>query len=252
MSGVSGVSQTQPKNIKAVYEDEAAKNVSIDNFLQMMIAQIQNQDPLNPIDDTQYVTQLAQFATMQQMQELAYYSKTNFITSMVGKDVTAAKATLNGVQKTTGTVDKVSLVNSEYLIYVDGKSFTLSEIMEIHPSSVKDDSDSSDGVVTKYGLSLIDSTDTGATVGWDVPTEDEDADAARLRYSVYYSKSDDFDTVSKVKKGTLVGKAKQTGVTEMEIDQLTPGETYYVNVIVMDVAGNEYAYKKQSFTLAKN
>ncbi|MGL6561862.1 flagellar hook capping FlgD N-terminal domain-containing protein [Aeromonas hydrophila] len=30
-------------------------------FLQMMVAQIQNQDPTNPLDGAQYVTQLAQF-----------------------------------------------------------------------------------------------------------------------------------------------------------------------------------------------
>ena len=36
-------------------------------FLQLLVAQLQNQDPLNPMDGTQFVTQLAQFSELEQM-----------------------------------------------------------------------------------------------------------------------------------------------------------------------------------------
>lgn len=36
-------------------------------FLQLMVAQIQNQDPLSPTDSTQFVTQLAQFSSLEQL-----------------------------------------------------------------------------------------------------------------------------------------------------------------------------------------
>ena len=51
----------------AVFTDEKSNGVSVDDFLNLMVAQLRNQDFMNPVDDTQYVTQLAQFATMQQM-----------------------------------------------------------------------------------------------------------------------------------------------------------------------------------------
>ena len=35
-------------------------------FLQLLVAQLQNQDPLNPVDGTQFVTQLAQFQQLEQ------------------------------------------------------------------------------------------------------------------------------------------------------------------------------------------
>lgn len=38
-----------------------------DLFLKMLVAQMQNQDPFNPQDPTQYITQLAQFTTMEQI-----------------------------------------------------------------------------------------------------------------------------------------------------------------------------------------
>ena len=101
--------------------------------------QLKNQDFMNPVDDTQYVTQLAQFTTMQQMQELAYNAKSTYATSLVGKDVTAAKITVNGDLTTTeGPVEKVSLLDGEYMIFVGGKGFTLDEIMEVKPSSQSD------------------------------------------------------------------------------------------------------------------
>ena len=44
----------------------AAPPVTEDMFLQLLVAQLQNQDPSSPSDSTQFVTQLAQFQTMEQ------------------------------------------------------------------------------------------------------------------------------------------------------------------------------------------
>jgi len=41
-------------------------SVSEDMFLQLLVAQIKNQDPLNPADGTQFLTQLAQFSQLEQ------------------------------------------------------------------------------------------------------------------------------------------------------------------------------------------
>ena len=36
-------------------------------FLQLLVAQLQNQDPLNPTDSTQFVSELAQFSELEQV-----------------------------------------------------------------------------------------------------------------------------------------------------------------------------------------
>ncbi len=41
-----------------------------DDFLKLLIAQMQNQDPMNPMDGTQYAAQLAQFSSLEQLQNL--------------------------------------------------------------------------------------------------------------------------------------------------------------------------------------
>ncbi len=70
-----------------------------DDFLKMMIAQLQNQDPLNPLDGTDFTAQLAQFSSLEQLYNLntqletanLYQSSLNNAqaVSLVGKEVTA-------------------------------------------------------------------------------------------------------------------------------------------------------------------
>ena len=140
-TGTPETEQTGGQSWDAVFTDKADNGVSVDDFLNLMVAQLQNQDFMNPVDDTQYVTQLAQFATMQQMQELATYMKTNYVMSLVGKEVTAARFSVSGeLQKETGRVEKISLVNNEYAVYINGKKFSLQQIMELGASEDKTES----------------------------------------------------------------------------------------------------------------
>ena len=66
-------------------------NVTKDEFLQLLVAQIRNQDPLNPADGTQFLTQLAQFQTLEQSMNM-------------GTDLSAIRSDLDAlVGATTGT-----------------------------------------------------------------------------------------------------------------------------------------------------
>src|ERR1700722_15302882 len=47
--------------------DPTANLANEDTFLQLLVAQIQNQDPTNPTDSIQFVTQLAQFSQLEQL-----------------------------------------------------------------------------------------------------------------------------------------------------------------------------------------
>ena len=87
------------------------------------------------MDDTQYLTQLAQFSSLKAMQELTQYSKTAYATSLVGKEVTASKMGLGGnLETVSGVVTKISLVNNEFGVFIDDQMFSLYQIMEIKPA----------------------------------------------------------------------------------------------------------------------
>lgn len=49
---------------------DASENLGQDDFLQLMLAQLKNQDPTKPLDGQEYLGQLAQFSTVQGLQEL--------------------------------------------------------------------------------------------------------------------------------------------------------------------------------------
>ena len=151
-SGTDGSSGTG-NVIDAVFGDADDKMVSMEDFLTLMVAQLKNQDFMNPVDDTQYVTQLAQISSMQQMEQMAYNAKSTYVTSLVGKYVSAAKFTVSGeLKKSEGLVDKVSLLDEKFVIYVDGEAYDMDEIMEIKTPPVtttpnednKDDKDPGD------------------------------------------------------------------------------------------------------------
>ena len=62
-SATSLTAATQPTNTAAA---STTPNLGQDDFLKLLMAQLQNQDPLQPTDGTQFVTQLAQFTQVQQ------------------------------------------------------------------------------------------------------------------------------------------------------------------------------------------
>ena len=46
---------------------DGAPQVTMDMFLKLLVTQLKNQDPLNPADGTQFLTQLAQFSELEQV-----------------------------------------------------------------------------------------------------------------------------------------------------------------------------------------
>lgn len=126
--------------------------LGVDDFLTLMVAQMQNQDFMDPMDDTQFISQMAQFSTMQEMQRLAAYSESNYAISLVGKTVTASRIDSRGnLDTVTDVVTSISLVDNEYVISVGGKQYTLGQIMSVStaPATKPPDKDDGDGGAEK-------------------------------------------------------------------------------------------------------
>lgn len=74
-------------------------------FLQLLVAQLKNQDPNNPVDGTQFVTQLAQFSSLEQ--ELAMRQDLDSINSTMQTNSGASSTT-----SSTGSTQTGSTTNS--------------------------------------------------------------------------------------------------------------------------------------------
>ena len=84
------------KMYNAVFEDKDESDLSVSDFFNLMITQLTNQDFMNPVDDTQYLAQMAQFSTMQEMMDLCQYSKQNYVMGMLGQEVTVSNTKIGG------------------------------------------------------------------------------------------------------------------------------------------------------------
>ncbi len=79
-------------------ERKTGDNMGKDEFLKILVTQLQNQDPLNPMDDKEFIAQMAQFTSLEQMQNVAKATMTQQATMMIGSYVKAEVIT-DGVQE---------------------------------------------------------------------------------------------------------------------------------------------------------
>ena len=98
-----------------------------DDFLTLLVAQLQHQDPLNPAESTEFTAQLAQFSSLEQLQNIegtlsgfeVYQSTLNNIQSsgFIGKTVTAT-GSMFGVNGGNPDAIRFDLVNDADSVYI--------------------------------------------------------------------------------------------------------------------------------------
>jgi flagellar basal-body rod modification protein FlgD len=109
---------------------EANKELDKDAFLKLLITQMKYQDPLNPVNDKEFLGQMAQFTALEQMVNLnATYAKTQAY-SMIGKNVNGVYTDPVTEENTevSGLVEAVTTKNGETYLLVDGKEISLKTV----------------------------------------------------------------------------------------------------------------------------
>ena len=61
---------TAGANTLTVGKKSSSSDLDKDQFLKLLITQLSNQDPLKPMEDTQFISQMAQFSSLEQMYNL--------------------------------------------------------------------------------------------------------------------------------------------------------------------------------------
>ncbi|MCP1144048.1 flagellar hook assembly protein FlgD [Lysinibacillus endophyticus] len=152
-------------NYKKKEKKTGTSELGKDAFLQILITQLQNQDPTQPMDDKEFISQMAQFSSLEQMQNmttameklLESQQQTQLMnyTTFIGKDVKwhelTDKVDEKGkpiVNEGTGKVKELKFVDGEpVFILEDGKEIKTGNI-----SSVLDGSTSSSDITTENPL----------------------------------------------------------------------------------------------------
>ncbi|MDC7796026.1 flagellar hook assembly protein FlgD [Bacillus altitudinis] len=101
-----------------------------DQFLKILLTQLQNQDPTNPIDDREFVTQLATFSSLEQQMNMnesitqmnqimstfvAHQDPFTTYVGWIGKEVEGKQDD----KDISGIVKSVKNINNEYFLYLE-------------------------------------------------------------------------------------------------------------------------------------
>lgn len=117
---------------KDLFTDDKNDVVTMDSFYKLLVAEMSNQDPLEPTSNTEFISQLASFTSLQAQQDNFAMQKQNYANSLIGQIVTVQGKTKEDL--VTGTVESVSY-GDEVMIKVNDKTYKLSAIKQVHGSA---------------------------------------------------------------------------------------------------------------------
>ena len=105
------------------------------DFLQLLVAQMQNQDPTNPVSSDQFLQEMASFTEVvdiSQLQTLTQSLLSNEVATqglgLLGKQVTAQ--TTAGAQ-VTGTVTELTMVQGQPMLTINGTQLPVSQVVSV-------------------------------------------------------------------------------------------------------------------------
>lgn len=117
MTNVEGVSGTQAAGSAAAAQQKLT--VDYDMFLQLMMAQMQNQDPTNPMDATEQLSQLASFSQVEQGIQTNAKLETLLTNMSFGQVDDLIGRTVTDPSGTTGVVERVEVYSDGTVLGLD-------------------------------------------------------------------------------------------------------------------------------------
>ncbi len=132
------------------YKDNTT--LDMDDFYTLMAAEMQYQDVLNPESNTaEMMNQMVQMSMINAMQDMMTMSMTTYAGSLMGKEVIIADTTTGKMETVYGVVEGVNLYNGTPTIIVNGKEYSMSQIMGLGkaPETTKPDDTTKPGETTK-------------------------------------------------------------------------------------------------------
>lgn len=105
-----------------------------DDFLKLLITQLSNQDPTNPMENTEFISQMAQFSSLEQMTNMStsFSKMASFINSSEAASTLGKTVELNiGDTTTTGIVEGATRGENPQIL-VNGMYYSMDKIAAIY------------------------------------------------------------------------------------------------------------------------
>ena len=114
------------------------KTLGKDEFLKILIAQISNQDPMQPMEDKEFIAQMAQFTSVEQLVNMAksmdnLAQSIGISSSLIGKSVSWELESQGGQAPVirTGIVESITVKDGMTYAVVNGEQVSLSKIVTV-------------------------------------------------------------------------------------------------------------------------
>lgn len=144
-SSIVGTSNTWPNYSQGNISNRQTGDSSLgkDQFMKILVTQLQNQDPMQPLEDKEFIAQMAQFSSVEQIMNMAQEvsllrQSLGFTSGLIGKNVSWIAA-IEGTQDTeikSGVVEAIGLKDGAQYAKVEGVEVPLDQIIQI--SNVED------------------------------------------------------------------------------------------------------------------
>lgn len=125
----NATSGSSTSTVPAAAATATTKTLGINDFMKLLATQFQEQDPLQPMDDTAFIAQTAQFTALQQTstltQSMTQMAAANYIGSQVQVSTPITGATV------TGTVTGVDTSGTTPNLIVNGAEYPLTNLLQI-------------------------------------------------------------------------------------------------------------------------
>ena len=127
---VDNTSATSMANEKA--KKTGNSSLDKDAFLQLLVAQMKYQDPLEPTSNTEYISQFATFSELEQMQNMSATLELSRASSLVGQTVLMSVTDSQGRTTTVqGNVDFVSYEGGKAYLSIGGELYSLDDLDKV-------------------------------------------------------------------------------------------------------------------------
>ncbi len=121
-------SQSSIKNSKKTENSAYSK----DTFLKLLVAEVQNQDPLEPTSNTEWISQYATFSELEAMQNMSSSYDLSRASALVGKTVVLQTTSESGKTSTIqGKVDFVTYEAGKAFLSVNGDLYSLEDLYNV-------------------------------------------------------------------------------------------------------------------------
>ena len=135
MSAIDSLFSGSSASTSVSANSDRLNELTMSDFIKMMVAELENQDPMNPMSNTEMLQQVSQIRAITSndrlttsIESLTLGQALSTASSLISKTVTGVN-TLN--EETTGKVDKVTIENGEARLYIGSSIVNVGNITSI-------------------------------------------------------------------------------------------------------------------------